>query len=928
MPERRKYGVKPAKSQQTLPLTTYPGRVLVLGMLVVAPWLIASQSGWAQFGLAIASLVALGFWFLEIALNRPKTLILPLSVLPILLAIGLGILQIWPLAPDLKERLAATHSQQQWEQFGSPTELDRATVSQLELHLGQPPANYQWPERLPISIDPQATRQMTTQLLFAAIAYLLGAYYFHQSRSLYWLCVVLTINGVALAGFGIVQKLTGPDTSLFMGAMKVEGTVFGPYVNRNNAAGWLIMAMSAAIMLVMTAFVGNSEQEEDNDDWMLHDQRRQSDWWYSLLKLVHELDAKKLAVVFALVFIIGGVMTTLSRGGTLGMILGSVIGFLVIGVSSSSRGRQGIQYLAVAVVLGLFLVGWLGFGQKLMDRFDQADKANVLDDARVQNWTDTWPLFSEQWLLGSGLNTYQHVHRPLRSTVEQNIYAFAENQYFQTVIDAGVVGILLLVLMLGWSVYQVSFLVRRSRHPAMLTAGVLGSVAIGSQAVSAAFDFGLYLPANTLTFAVLMGAIAGQAQYYARRDPESAEIAGWGWGPIAPVVVLLVLGAGIVGALQHYRLGQMEDALLLAKSVREKEQAATSEEVDQALQKVSVLARLGREANLHDTLGRLWLQKYRRDELNRLLARVTTAPNEKQLEDLWASTSPAWRATTIRQMRIVNLAGVPALQAEYFGGTNQRSPLLAAYGEFLLSRQSNPFRPELHLRLADLGRFIGTESPIQHLDRAVSIAPQNPQYRLLAGIQTLEACQFNEQSEFFEPAIEHLRTAIELVPGNARTLEPMVLRKSVLGVLADGLTAETYARRLLVDYPDLLLDFVNRDEELRNQPEVRQELLLATKAKLDARRLEFNYSVAETWAMGRIEMELGNFQAAREQFDMLLQLNYGHMAGRYQRVLARMELGEWVQAEEEMRGLVEANPNNATYQQTLKRIQAARMQAP
>ncbi|MDP1564138.1 MAG: O-antigen ligase family protein [Pirellulaceae bacterium] len=928
MLKRKKTGTSTPASQQVVPLTSYPGRLVVLVMLVIAPWMIGSLAGWAQFGLSIGAVVALGLWFLEIAINRPKSLILPLSVLPLLLAVGLGMLQIWPLSTELRERLAATHSSQQWEQLATPTEMDREVLTQLELHLGQATASNQGPDRWPISIDPQSTRLMTTQLLFAGIAYVLGAYYFHQSRSLFWLCLVMTVNGVVLAAFGIVQKLTGEDNSLFMGAMQVDGTVFGPYVNRNNAAGWLVMSMAAAVMLVMTAFLGNSEFEEENDDWMLHEQRRQSDWWHSLLRMVHELNARKLAAVFALVFIVGGVVTTLSRGGTLGMILGSVIGFVVIGVSSSNRGRQGIQYLAVAIVLGLLLVGWLGFGQKLMDRFEQADNTSILEDARVQNWTDTWPLFSEQWLVGSGLNTYQHVHRPLRSTVEQRVYAFAENQYFQTLIDTGLVGGLLLVVMLGWSVYHVSFLVRRARHPAMLTVGVLGSVALGSQAVVAFFDFGLYLPANTLTLAVLLGAVAGQAQHYARRDPDSMAVAAWGWGRLAPLVVLVLLGAGIVGALQHYRLGQTEDALLLAKAVREKEQAASMEEVEQTLQKLSVLARLGLEANLHDALGQMWLQKYRRSEFDRLRAQISAELEETQLQEVWASTSPAWRAAMIRQMRAVNPTAVAALQTEFFGGTSQRAALLAAYGEYLSSRQSNPFRPELHLRLADLGRFLTSATSIPHLERAVAIAPRNPQYRWIAGLQTLEACQFDEKSDYFEPGLEHLRTAIELDPNSTRSMEPMVLKKMVLGVPTDGLSAEAYANRLLVGYPHLLLDFVDRNQEVRNQPELRRRLLLATKAQLDARRLGFNYNVSETWSMGRIEMELGNWQAARDQFDMLLQLNYGHTAGRYQRVLARIELGELDTAEEEIRGLLESSPDNSTYRQTLKRVQTARQQEP
>jgi predicted Zn-dependent protease len=61
---------------------------------------------------------------------------------------------------------------------------------------------------------------------------------------------------------------------------------------------------------------------------------------------------------------------------------------------------------------------------------------------------------------------------------------------------------------------------------------------------------------------------------------------------------------------------------------------------------------------------------------------------------------------------------------------------------------------------------------------------------------------------------------------------------------------------------------------------------------------------------------------------MLLQLNYSHVNGRYQRVLARIELGELAKAEEEIRALLSSYPNHSAYVEALKRIQAARAEAP
>lgn len=910
-----------------VPLISYPGRITVLLLLATAPWLMGALSGWARFGLSVAALVALALWFLEVALTRSRRTIMPLSVLPILLGVALGVLQIWPLPLAIQERLGGGHARQQWESMGGMADIDRQIAERAEIHTSLPATDAELPALLPISIDPQATGLMTVQLFTAAIIYLLAAHYFHQPRSLIWFCLLLTLNGVGMAAFGMVQKLTGPDNQIFLGSLEVGGTVFGSYVNRNNAAGWLLLAMSAAVMLVLTAFGGSDEDSED-EDWLGATRDQGFDLWQGLLRLVHDLDAKKIASVCALVFIVGGVLTTLSRGGTLGMILGSIIGFLVIGVNSSSRGKQGLQFLVVAVGLGLLLVGWLGFGEKLMDRFDQADKSDVLSDARVQNWTDTWPLFSEQWLVGSGLNTYQHVHRPLRTTPELSTFVFAENQFFQTLIDGGLVGGLLLLGMLVWSVLQVSYLVQRARNRAMLAAGALGAVALGAEGVSAFFDFGLYLPANTFTFAAVMGAVAGQAQFHARRADDSPIWARWGWGWAGSLLLLLLLAGGLIGALQHYRLGQVEDALLEARNVREQAILAEGAAIDASIARLAALAASGTEANLHDSLGQQWQLRYRWQEYQKLVAGSTQALTETLQRSVWETTSPSSRAATLRQARALSPATAEALERELWANEAGRQALLSAYAHYLRSRRSNPFRPELHLRLADLGRLLSSLSPEPHLQRVVAIAPNNPRYQLLVGLQTLEACNFDESQDSFTTGLEHLRRAIELDPNAARVVEPLVLQKTVLGVEVDGLAPVRYARALLLERPDLLLDFVNRNPDIKRQPAVRLQLLQESKERLAGRERAFNYSVVETWALGRIEMELGNWQAAREQFDMLLQLNYNHNAARYQRVLALIELGEWGPAEEEIRSLLEASPGDTNYQRALKRIQESRLEGP
>jgi len=712
---------------------------------------------------------------------------------------------------------------------------------------------------------------------------------------------------------------------LFVGDLAVGGSMFGPYVNRNTAAGWLVMAMAAGIMLVMYVFADGDDEVESEDDWYLHEQRQKSDWWFALLRTVHELNAKKLAAVFAVVFIIGGVLATLSRGGTLAMILGSVIGFLVIGVSSPTRSRQGVQYLAMAVFLGLLLVAWLGFGEKLMERFEQADKSDLATDARVETWRDTWPLFSDQWLVGSGLHTYQHVHRPMRTTPETSTYVYGENQYFQTLIDAGAIGAGLLIMMIGWSIYQVSYLIKRARSRSMVAAGTLGSVALGAQAVSAFFDFGLYMPANTITFAVLMGAVAGQAQYHGQRDRDREPAARWGWGLASSPLLLVLLGAGIVGALQLFRLGNMEDALFQAKSVREKGSSASLKEVDESIVELTKWADSGTEANLHDSLGQQWLLRYRVSEMSRLQSQANQELKETVLEGLWESTSLSRRLAVLRQLKAVSPVAARQAEQEFFGNSNNRLALLTAYGEFLKSRRSNPMRPELHLRLAESGRVFSSLSPGPHLDRATMIGPQNARYHLLAGVQKLESANFENQHEAFEPALDHLRKVIDMDTNWARTFEPLVLKKTFMGVQVDGLSAEEYARKLLVDHPNLLLDFVNRNAEIKQQPDLRMELLLEAKRRLDQRKQAFNRSVADIWAMGQIEELMEDWESALEHYQAVLRANPNHANARYRRAVVRIKLRLWDDAERELNSLLEQAPNNAAYKRALQEIRTGRL---
>lgn len=881
-----------------------PGRLLLILMAVAGPWMIGGIEGRAQLVLCLLALVALTFWWLEIAVLRPKHVIMPLSVLPILLGIGLGVMQFAPLPDSWAKSLGAGRAYQQWTDFTEPTEMDRELAEKMEFQSGVDARRLIPTPKKSISIDPQATRLMTAQLVLAAMCYLLGAHFFHDRYSLIWLCALLAINGVAIASFGMVQKMTAGANEIYFGALQVQGGVFGPYVNRNNACGLLLMCLSAAVMLVMVAF--GDDREDDEDQRMMATHARRDDAWHTLLRLVHDLDAKRLATVFAVIAIIGGIVVSLSRGGTLAMLMGSAVAFVVIGMNVQRREKNSLLYLAMAVTLGLVLVAWLGFGEQILARFEEADQQGLMEQARVENWRDTSAVVKDQWLLGSGLNTYQHVHRALSSIPETGIYYFAENNYFQTLVDGGLVGAALLMMMLFWSAYLVSFLINHARSSRAMAVGLLGSFALASQCVAAFFDFGLYMPANMVTFAVLLGAIAGQAQMHAKRLIHSRHLAEWGLGPVSIGVILLLFGAGMLSLFEFHRLDQVEQTCMKAKAIREQKSEASLEEVESTLQRLSELAGQRSDEALHKATCELLVQRFQLGQVQALkdqFAQQQEGTLTAQQNDLlWQQTNPLASSVYLRQLAELNPSQARRGWILFRSDQELRANLLPAYRELWRARAISPLKPEIHARLAELGMVLSDLSPAKHLERAVQISPMNPSFQFIAGAQTLQSINFDSSDPKFEPAIDHLRKALELQPGLINTIQQNVVKRNILGAYVFGLDADVFGETLLMDYPHLLLNLVNTNPMMQENPARRKELLTQMAERVSKQQVEQRRRLddAQSQAMGAICAELGDWKESLKHYEEVLRFRPAHWQSIEGQVNALIMLNRWDEAERQI----------------------------
>ena len=144
----------------------------------------------------------------------------------------------------------------------------------------------------------------------------------------------------------------------------------------------------------------------------------------------------------------------MSRGGVLALLVALAITLVFYGMARRPSFTGFIFLPMVALAFGI--AGWVGFSDLLLERFDQVT-LDARSTNRLGHWQETWPAVSDMGLLGSGLGSYEHVHRLYRTTAERTIFTFAESQYFQTLVEMGWPGLALLVLCWALTYYYSAF---------------------------------------------------------------------------------------------------------------------------------------------------------------------------------------------------------------------------------------------------------------------------------------------------------------------------------------------------------------------------------------------------------------------------------------------------------------------------------------
>lgn len=323
----------------------------------------------------------------------------------------------------------------------------------------------QWSFHLTVSSYPTRTE---AELLVADILVLfLAAQAFRTVenwRGFIWFVMTL---GFFVGLFGILQHLTFNGKLYWFREMRFGGIPFGPYANRNHFAGFTELVIPVSLVPLA---LGKVRRER----WFL----------VSLFTVVP----------------IGALFLSASRGGIISLAV-EVSVLLLWLIVRRTAGRHLLSASAV-LLLAFLMVSWLGVRQAV-ERFSSMQSLEVTQGKRTSMAIDTWHIFLDHPVLGTGLGTLQIVFPPYETLYDGKVVNHAHNDYLEALAETGTLGGLCCAFFVGVLLFGSIRNISRPNSVFASTVQLSALIACLGFLTHSLVDFNLHIPGNALLFFLL-----------------------------------------------------------------------------------------------------------------------------------------------------------------------------------------------------------------------------------------------------------------------------------------------------------------------------------------------------------------------------------------------------------------------------------------
>ncbi|MES2300406.1 MAG: O-antigen ligase family protein [Pseudomonadota bacterium] len=464
------------------------------GMLALLFWLplpLASNRVWAV-GILVAMVCTLcagaAFaWRRDLA-GACATLAkfkLPLALFGLFVA--LAIVQVLPLPAAVLGLL-------------SPASLRVQQETQAALHVNLP---------LYLSLDLYQSRLMASLSIAYFLAFALLLLLVRGARRLERAVQAIVWSGLLQAMLGIFLFSVGAHYHLFFTDIE-HSRALGTFVNRNHLAGYLEMSLALGIGL-MLARLGQGGPAYPG-------------WRQRLVAGLAFVISPKMRLRLMLVVMVMALVLTRSRMGNTAF-FASLLAVGLVSLPLSWRTAPATVALIVSLlVVDIVIVGtWVGL-EKVVERINDttvvATSGHIEDsvEERLLPAHQALELIAQYPAFGTGAGSFYNAFGTVRPPAVRNYFDHAHNDYAEVASDSGLpAAALLAALVLATVVSALTVLVRRrSSLPRGVAFGVLMSIV--ALAIHSSVDFNLQIPANALTF-VLILALGWAAQALPSRRP-------------------------------------------------------------------------------------------------------------------------------------------------------------------------------------------------------------------------------------------------------------------------------------------------------------------------------------------------------------------------------------------------------------------------
>jgi len=386
---------------------------------------------------------------------------------------------------------------------------------------------------MPTTIFPKATllhffRYSSYALFFVATVQIL-----ETTARLKKTAFVLSCFGGVYAFIGLLQFFSPGKNILWVMAPWPErlSHAFGSYINGNHYAGLMEMLFPVSL----TCF------------FLLAPKNIYGTWRDRLIDFISDPTASKhILVGVSAAFIAVSILFSLSRGGTISLVLSTLLLLGLLFYKLKIQQKTLISALLLISVLGLVgMVGW----QPVTQRFGKIfNSAGQIADQRPVIWQDSLRLFADYPVLGSGPGSFIDSYEGYQSINTGDLFVgYAHNDYLELLAESGSVGFFLVawfLVSLLWQTWPVWKRRRNSASRYLYLGALCGIAAILIHSVT---DFNFAIPPNGLFFFFLCGLLVASANLRSNGSSQKSELKPISSGRTllyASIGILLLIGSG------------------------------------------------------------------------------------------------------------------------------------------------------------------------------------------------------------------------------------------------------------------------------------------------------------------------------------------------------------------------------------------------